>query len=830
MTNILNEVLNTQPKSAQTNTPSFINTKSSIKPLEAKGKLLPSKIFGSPIEYAKDIKQDIVNIGRAANGKSNDHELGRINDVSIKIGSLAIASYLFTKNPLKLNKIMQFAGFGSFFASMALLPKLLIQAPIKARTGVDVHQKYIDSQGRKKMMYQDPQYDLTDLYSREDLDKIGKKLKVDENLPDRDNFIKQRAKKLATQANTLWMMAAGASPILSALICCGTEKALDRGLEKGAMKSSKKALKTRIDNPTTLQQCKDKLAEKKLGQFIESHSDETMNNKMVDQFKKMICEGIDVPSVRSAAEKEIDAMNIKANLSLDLIKKAVKDKIPAETFENLSEKQIQELNAAIKNNSYQKISEILSKTVTNNPRQQSKASAEIYKLIQKGKQAADASTVSSSKEPLKCLNTRMTEFRNNKKLLDNYISSVIGDKPGTYIANQWGRFTNKALKTLNLSSKELKAVSEGNTQIIEEKLTQLASDEKAYNKAVTELMKMIGDYETKTGSEFINTIKEKADEICTKGRKGFNNEGTHTLGNQLTIAVSDKTGKAANIVEKQKIGSLENTIVKDAQERISGAGSSFYRFMQSLDIYKRANDGTLGTQIEEILTKQTKKPIKDIYGEEGAKEQIKKLVESCKKISVNASTSDYVGKFTTSNYNLSDLESKVVMEVLYGQDASKTLETSIKNRTKDLKNTALKDYVKSPKDLIDFLKGKLGISKGIEADKAAQSLEGFNAYKKESMEKLVNWENSLTPKLSHRKLTQEGTKSINGVERNTLVANPVKNMMQDASKKLYNSRSWLKLWGGIFAGVAVITLVTGLLLGRKDKTEKELEAQSKTNG
>ena len=174
MTNVLDKYIANQPigpvKPAPL--PAFtFNSEGKIKPLDDKAKLLPSRIFGSPIEYAKDLKQDVVNIGRAAKGKANDHELGRINDVAMKIGSLALATYLFVKNPLKLSKAMEFVGFGTFFASMSLWPKLAIQAPIKARTGVDIHQKYVDSQGRKKMLHQDPQYDLTDLYSREDLDK-----------------------------------------------------------------------------------------------------------------------------------------------------------------------------------------------------------------------------------------------------------------------------------------------------------------------------------------------------------------------------------------------------------------------------------------------------------------------------------------------------------------------------------------------------------------------------------------------------------------------------------------------------------------------------------
>ena len=170
MANVLNSIIANQPikpaKKQEQNAAYAFTSEGKIKPMKDKGRLLPSKIFDTPIDIAKDLKGDIVSLGKAAKGKANDHELGRINDLAMKIGSVALASYLFVKNPFKLNKAMEFIGAGTFFAGMSLWPKLTIQAPLKARTGVDVHQKYIDSQGRKKMLFQDPQYVLTDLYSK----------------------------------------------------------------------------------------------------------------------------------------------------------------------------------------------------------------------------------------------------------------------------------------------------------------------------------------------------------------------------------------------------------------------------------------------------------------------------------------------------------------------------------------------------------------------------------------------------------------------------------------------------------------------------------------
>lgn len=317
MANVLNSIkINQSVKPAkQAVLPSFtFDTEGRIKPLKDEAKLLPSRIFGSPIEYAKDLKKDVVNIGRAAKGKANDHELGRINDLALKTGSLALATYLCIKNPLKLSKAMEFVGLGTFFGSMALWPKLAIQAPIKARTGVDIHQKYIDSEGRKKMLYLDPQYDLTDLYSREDLDRMGKKLGVSENLPDRDRYIKQRAKKTAVQGNTLWMMTAGVAPVLSALTAHAAEEPLNKIINNASMELSKKALdKGKSASVDMIQKKADKVFEK----FLKKNADNPVNEKMADELAKKIGSGLSAhPSVVKAIKQEIIDNSKKGSLTV----------------------------------------------------------------------------------------------------------------------------------------------------------------------------------------------------------------------------------------------------------------------------------------------------------------------------------------------------------------------------------------------------------------------------------------------------------------------------------------------------------------------------------
>ncbi len=83
------------------------------------------------LDGVRDLAYDIKALKSGFSGQANDHQLGKINDIGMKIGGLALASYLFTKKATPLTKGMEFVGFASFFASMAIWPKIALQAPAK---------------------------------------------------------------------------------------------------------------------------------------------------------------------------------------------------------------------------------------------------------------------------------------------------------------------------------------------------------------------------------------------------------------------------------------------------------------------------------------------------------------------------------------------------------------------------------------------------------------------------------------------------------------------------------------------------------------------------
>ena len=205
--------------------------KTFIKPLKGQGRLIKSNILYAPVEIAKGFAYDVNALKGSIKGEANDHQLGKLNDLGMKIGGLGIAGFLFTKRQTPLTKTMEFVGLGSFFASMALWPKIAIQLPARLIHGFNVQQQYEDSFGRKKPFYQDAQFLPWDLYSAKEIDKIGDRMGVPKDIPNRRDFIQEKMKKIAIQNNTLWMLTAGfATPIMSALICNQLEKPLAKPL------------------------------------------------------------------------------------------------------------------------------------------------------------------------------------------------------------------------------------------------------------------------------------------------------------------------------------------------------------------------------------------------------------------------------------------------------------------------------------------------------------------------------------------------------------------------------------------------------------------------
>ncbi len=782
MANLINSIIAEQQLKQPNNAvsaPSYtISTKGRVKPLDDKGKLLPSRIFGSPITYAKDLKDDFVSMKNAAKGKANDHQLGRINDVAMKIGSLALATYLFVKNPLKLSKAMEYAGFGTFFASMAIWPKLAIQAPIKARTGVDIHQKYIDSQGRKKMLYQDPQYVLTDLYSREDLDKMGKGLKVDENLPDRDNFIKQRAQKTALQGNTLWMMTAGiATPVMSALGCRTLEKPIANAMEKADLIATEKAVNTPEIFKTT-SGLKSKIEEAAFAGFLKRNRNKPLESgsKIMSQLFNELSKGANSAAINDGLKEELDNFARPPKLSIESAKKLISDKVD---LTKLSDEAKACLEEAIKNEEFERAGNIAADATGLKGKQRKTLSSGIARTLNSAKKGLRSTkTVGDVSEKLMLLHKTMNQFGKDRKVFDDYVNVRAGGA-GSYVANQWDRVTGGFLDGLVgkcksfFMPKKLKALANGDYEVLSKELDRLAGS-KNYDKVVAKMVKMFNDYEATAGDSFVQTVSDRGHEIFsdTSGR----------LARDDFMRVSKKV--SAEAIKD----TAENSAIKGAKRDVAGARASFYRLLQSIDLYKKIHDGKFTKELTEFLQD---------HGQTADSATIERLTKLCKKFLLTATTTDNIEKLRSAGFDVTESEYKTIMTMLYNSNGNSAIADSL------LKNNS--------------------------QDEVKRMLKGFNSYKSEFKDKIVNWKNGMTPELSRRTL-ESAAQSADAVERNNVVGKSVLELVKDTAGQRLRSNQWLAIFGGIMIALTAVTVGATFAIGRKGKTEKQIEAENKANG
>ena len=785
MTNLLNSILANQSiksPAQQTSSPAFtFSTEGKVKPLDDKAKLLPSRIFGSPIEYVKDLKQDVINIGRAVKGQANDHELGRINDLAMKMGSLALAGYLFCKTPGKLAKVMEFVGFGTFFGSMALWPKLAIQAPLKARTGVDIHQKYVDSQGRKKMLMQDPQYDLTDLYSQEDLDKIGKKTKVNENLPDRNRFVKQRAKKIATQGNTLWMLTAGGAPLMSAIACNLLEKPLAKGIELHDLKSTQKAVDRLASTGSAggfVSSLKQKAQVKVVEKFLQDNADKVVDDALAVELSKLI--KTSDASVQTVFEKQLKELGkgVKVDLNEESVSSAIKS-ILSKLEETGAIVAGVDVNKLVADNAA-KIKEFASSpssvaTVLTDSLDLDGNVIDFYSL---NEQLSEALEKASIKKPtlgeiskkVKSMQASVLEFVQKKNVLDNFKRVRIGKSADSYIAHQWNDISDTLINQLKFTPKELKKMSRGNAEeILSSKLTQLAKNPEEYDKVVSKLVSMVSDYERKLGSEFVSTVSEQTQRMSAGVKGQLASDGFEELAKHF--------GDAAK-------GTIESVTKGDVKDRIAGAKSSFYRVLQTLDFFKRAESAEFKTQVKSMI---------EATGKQADDALVEKYIAMAKKILFEATDTTYIEKLRTTGFE----------NILSKAPVSK------------------EEYDVLMKMLFDVTEGS---GKTLEG-KADDVVNGFKTY----MNDMIHVVKKYNPFNTEVSGFGDAIKA-NGDAQGKDIGKQIINYFKDSADKAFNSKKWLAIFGTAFGVLTIGTLVATLFIGKKSKMEEQAEQDLKLNG
>ena len=624
MTNFL-EISTSQQKF---NTSDNFDTKGRIKPLQDKAVLLPSKIAGSPIEYAKDFTNDVMNIGKAVKGKANDHELGRLNDLFLKAGSLCIAAYLFAKNPMKLGKHMQIIGFGTFFASMALWPTL-IQTLVKARTGVDYQQEYIDSQGRKKYLYQDPQYVLTDLLPREDIDNIGKKLDIDENTEDRDSVIKNEARNVALQANTLNIVTAGpAAPLMAAGSCSVIEKYLSPYLLNKKIDNVKKELFA-LCSPVRTEEHKKILEreDKDFRKFLTTQRSKNLSEAIPDIMKKFdtLLNKLEMSGLNTLFEEELQKLAIPEEINEDFIKNTLK-----KDLSTLSEDKKRTLQRILSTN-YKTIEEkaaAIAKVIAEADVNADVKAGKVKRNKQSGEISSRTKQITNTLndalkkqvnaldhekvEKISSLYNKLYGFYLQKMAMKNYKDAYTKGSE-SYVAMEWDKFTEKILKAMKIdtpfNTADLGKMAQGDSKTIEKKLIELVRRDDFYQ-IFNDLLIDVHNFDQVTTKDSINEgvlyhFKKLTQEDITTAERS--NAAEKTFGDFL-----DGLNVSNNL--KTQIKAKRNNIATDFENEIMGVKASFNRFLHSLDVIKQIDNGDFKIRIRNLLSDESVKEYNERFG------------------------------------------------------------------------------------------------------------------------------------------------------------------------------------------------------------------------
>ena len=839
-----------------------LSNRTFIKPLPSNGHLVRNSLFDLPSEIFRDIKYDAKAFHHSVKGKANDNELGRLNDLGMKLGGLTIATYLFSKKFAPLSKAMEFVGLVSFFAAMDIWPKLALQLPAYLIHGFDVRQQYRDNYGTKKPVFQDHQFIPWDLYSDEEINKIGDRLRVPKDMKNRRDFIQEKMRKIALQNNTMWMLTAGfATPVMSALICEALKEPI-HNYQDGKLNKKANALLSNFN--TEIRKYDFSAKNEKLEALIEKYKGQTITEEAFSEISKTISSGLDTITAKAV---ERDLKNVIVQKGYNISKK---------TFENLSES-LKEVLKGIPENDINELvpsaDEIISKlddskrsaifagetlsgqsefshyvTAFENAIDEKFASFELShpanpniegarfrvdEMIQSEKSILDThfkavpssvlteEAVNSLKEVNKVLNT----FHARQRVLNKYAYLKTAQSQETYLANTWnGILDNDMLKTLGITEKDIsKTRMDSNLvgNLLRDKIETIVSnpDDAKYNEVIDKIIEKLNFLENRT--KFAQYEKYNPNE------KNPYKDYVDTTFNEASAQLKQNKMKyTAQRLNGYDVGSVDSHTLKDlqlsfVQDRVRGVKSSFYRLLNTLDFFKRVSDKQhLDSLNEYNYTDAAGNLIKHVDFTRSVKEE---MIEMSKQLLISGHSSDYAVKFfflrdpELNPDNLSDEQRKIlfsdiktemgkVVNEFYGKKALDQLADNPHDRVfYDSAMRLMYSDRLSPKT-----KGKIENS---------LFFKNFEQYRRELFSYLGGDE--YFTKKNHKVVG--GNPDSTSEFRFQLLGSSLDDMFTKLFNQKYNSKTWLKMFGGLGAALLGVTVLSQFFMGKmpKDKIVKE---------
>lgn len=773
-----------------------IKTQQYIKPQGAKGKLVSSSIFPN----VKDTKYNFNALKHGLTGKANDHELGKLNDVGMKVGALALAGYLATQKATPKTKLMEFVGLATFFGAMKLWPKLAIGAPAKAIHGFDPTQEYEDSFGRKKPFFQDAQYQPWDVYSNEQLQKIGDKMGVDKNAQDRNDLTKSNMTKIATKNNTLWMITAGiASAVFSALACNKAEKVIDPALDKVNNEKADKLLQNFDTEAQKRMTSASKDMQKDLDKIFEENKGKTVDNKLIEKISGRLAKGLDPVTEEGVKE---DMQNILMN-GKSLVNEGLAEKISNGSKKVLAQKFSEEQVAKIVPskeeivkhfNDNQMMGREVNEDEAMNVRssvsqlflakaKEQGMSTEKLKTIKKGVAlVADKALKSNSASVLdenamkkvSEIGKAMSELQAKDSVLDDYAQAKVADKPETVIANYWNKTSTSIVKSLGIDFKEMEKVR-NNRQLVQglvrNKMEEVTSDDAKYQKAIGEMANNIAELDKKIKPEDTRKYVDLVGKTYDDAAGNLYNQGMEATANKLTaLSVGGK-------------GSLKRVKQVYFEERVAGVKNSFSRMINTMDVYRRISKG-------------------EVPKDGSAREVKEAMLELVKQTTLQGHSSDHSIKFyfnrsqdNSTNVDRSDVEIKD------GKVVNKYF--------KDGKGVDVPEDYGFYQKAMNFMYNSPMDKDTVEAIKKAGIEKDVNKYNSEVYNKIGSADYFTKP--NHKTTGDQGASSE---YKFLLLGVAPDEMMTKTVQQSYNSQKWGKTFGTVGAVLTGLTVAAQFLFGK----------------
>ncbi len=811
-----------------------LDNRTFIKPLTGKGRLINGNIFNAPLLFAQDIVYDAKALKHAVSGKANDHELGKLNDLGLLLGGLGIAGYLFTKKQTPVTKGMEFIGLASFLGAMAIWPKIAIQLPAYLIHGVNVQKQYEDSFGRRKPFYQDPQFLPWDLYTDKEIDKMGDRMGVPKNIPNRREFIQEKMKKIAVQNNTLWMLTAGfATPIMSGLICNLTEPYLSKYFDKKNNKSadkiinnineySKKYEYTSVEkelekilgnnlnkkltpeleeqitsviskyiNPITAKNIEKDLKEKVFGEPVYKIQDDSIKEvigNLNTVFKKRI-PGADEEFLKTVIPDENSIINALKNSELydkDLSKTQFSS--IRQVILDLVSKNVIEYNKTHPDKSKDLK---LARTLVMSNMTKNKDSNPVNIILQKVKSnVLNKDAVEKLKNVVKILDS----FNAQKFTLDEYALKKVGAAPETVIANYWNDVASDLVKILGFTDKEIARTRIDRTlmsDLLREKLDNIAADKSSYEKVISKLVNKISEINNK-----INT-QDMSVEILNGNSKQSTYDNTvdkifNDTADKLRKAGFENTAKAiAGADANDSLGTLKNIQKMYVKDRLLGVKSSFYRIINTLDLYRRIATGA--NNIPYLNGRYI--------------EVQEELIELCKNITLKGHSSDYAIKFyMLRNANPDRTVGSIKIEngkVVYQYFGKATQTVDIPSDSNFYKDAM-----------------KIMYSGEMHPDTIA-------ALKEYSIKpEVINYRNKMLEIMGKEQYFAKpfhmlGDQTLNTPSNIKFLTTGIApdELLFKSCQPIYNSKKWIKIFGGFGAALLGVTILAQFLFGKMKTPE-----------